>query len=57
VRDVLLDRLAHVHGCAEKSIGRHQPADTSMRPLEVVAVDEKPDAPGAVSEVGEDGPR
>jgi hypothetical protein len=57
VRYVLLDRLAHVHGGAEKPVGGHQPADASMRPLEVVAVDEKPDAPGAIGKIGENGPR
>ena len=54
-RDALLDGLAHVGRRAEEAVGGHEPFERLMRALEVVALDEEPDATLAVGEVGEDG--
>jgi len=52
--DVLLDRRAHLRRSAKESIGRHQPRQRLVRPLEVVGVDEELQPPLQVGEVGED---
>lgn len=57
VLDVLLDGGAYVRRRAEVPIGGHQSIDALMWPLEVVAVDEKPEPTSAVGEVREDGAR
>jgi hypothetical protein len=53
--DVLLDRRAHLRCCAEVPVGRYEPVQRLVRPLEVVPLDEEPEAPLAIGEVGEDG--
>jgi hypothetical protein len=50
----LLDRRPHVRRRLEESIRGHQPLDALMRTLEVVRVDEKPQSPIAIREVGKD---
>ena len=52
--DVLLDGVPHVRRRAKVPIGRHQPVERVVRPLEVVVLEVKPDAPLAVGKVGED---
>jgi hypothetical protein len=52
--DALLDRRSHLRCCAEIPVGGDQPVQCLVRPLEVVALDEKPEAPLTVGEVRED---
>ena len=52
----LLHRGSHVWRRLEESIGRHEPLDSLMRPLEVIRVDVQPKAPLAVGVVAEDRP-
>ncbi len=49
-----LDRRAHLRRRPEEAVGRHQPAERLVRPLEVVRVHEEPDAFHAVGEICED---
>jgi hypothetical protein len=51
VRDALLDGGPHLRRRPEEAIGGHQPLDALVRALEVVRVDEKPQAAFAVGEV------
>jgi hypothetical protein len=57
VRHVALDRLPHVRRGAEVAIGRNQPVQCLVRPLEVIAMHPQFEAALAVGEVGEDRPR
>ncbi len=54
VGNALLDRRAHVRSRAEESVRGHEPLERLVRALEVVRVDEMPDAPVTVREVRED---
>jgi hypothetical protein len=56
VRDVALDRRAHVRRRAEESVRGHQAVQRLMRSLEVVCVHVECDAPLAVREVREHRP-
>jgi hypothetical protein len=51
LRDALLHGCSHLRRGTEEAIGRHEPLDALVRSLEVVSVDEEPEAPVAVSEV------
>ena len=52
-----LHRRPHLRRRAEEAVGRDQAVDALVRPAEVVAVDEEPQPPHAVVEVGEHRPR
>jgi hypothetical protein len=51
VSDPLLDGVAHVGGCTEESVCRHEPVERLVRALEVIRVDEMHDATVAICEV------
>jgi hypothetical protein len=51
VSDGPLNRVSHVRGGAEESVGGHELAERLVGALEVVGVDEVRDAPVAVGEV------
>jgi len=55
--DVLLNRFAHVRSSSEEPVRWYQPLDAAMGSLEVVRIDEEPDASRAVGEVGKNGAR
>lgn len=52
-----LHRRPHLRRAAEEAVRRHQAREPLVRPLEVVPVDEEPEPPRAVREVGEHRPR
>lgn len=57
VLDALLDRLAHLRGRPEKTVGRNEPRNALMGAVKVVVVDPQPQSSLAVGEVREHGPR
>gem|GEM_PF-4177177 len=52
-----LDRRAYLRRGTKEAVGRHQPGQRLVWPLEVVVLDVEAEPAVAVSEVGEDGPR
>jgi hypothetical protein len=52
-RDLFLDRLAHVRRGSKESIGRYEPVERLMRPLEVVVREVVLEPPLSVDEVRE----
>lgn len=54
VRDVLLHRFAHLRCSTEETVRRHEPSQSLVWPLEVVAVDEEREPAREVGEVRED---